>query len=193
MQQRKRSRMSGPVSIGLNRASTPPVLSFNKLSVQGGTEHRNVSRASWPQMEVDIMAYQKVVAVPGPKSQPLTLYAGSGVSLSCVVDTGSSISLFDGGIAKQLNLNPNGGFYCSNSILGVGGVAIPLPRCQQTIYLDIGPTPLRLNVWFPVIPVAGGRKWHVGRLKENLLGMEDLINERMICFTPTHLFAFAYQ
>lgn len=111
----------------------------------------------------------------------------------CVVDTGATASVFGGDIAEALDLKiadpqlREMRLACGQKISGWW--------CRHKIGLDLGPAHLEVRVWFAVESVEhdGVNMWRYRRdlPAENLLGMTDVLSQRMLCCTPAALFVFA--
>jgi hypothetical protein len=81
-----------------------------------------------------------------------------------------------------------------NPIEVFGGEPVDCCRSKHVLYLEIGPYPIAVPVAFPVVALRRGAmlqyQWLDGFPEENILGMEAILNQRMLCFTPDSLFVF---
>jgi hypothetical protein len=106
-----------------------------------------------------------------------------------VVDTGAEVSLFKSEVARDLQLDPGKKVRKQELILGDGSKSRAL-YCEETIGIELGAEWLPVRVLFPVSETTAGMIWRTDFPLENILGLRDVLDERMLCFTPETLFVF---
>jgi hypothetical protein len=106
-----------------------------------------------------------------------------------VVDTGAGVSLFKSEVARELQLDPGKKVREQELILGDGSKSCAL-YCEETIGIELGAEWLPVSVLFPVAKTAEGMIWRTDFPLENILGLRDVLDRRMLCFTPETLFVF---
>jgi hypothetical protein len=181
------SIMIGTPNAGVNHR-------FDAGQVGAGREHPNVTPVA-PTDPVNIKELQVAVSLVASATDPELPVTENPAfeEVMCIVDTGAQPSLFQAEVAIALNLDPNGGDINRDGVVGIGS-ALACTLCIHEIYLDIGPEAIPVRVQFPVEKVYAGAtskyRWLGGVLNENILGMESVLNKRLLCFTPETLYAF---
>ncbi len=187
-------------SIRINRAPVHPRHRFNASRIGRGKEHRNVSLSPNNALRVHIeaftiLAHLSVLPARRAFAEPdlLAVTASVADGVECLVDTGATTSIFQGELARKLDLDPNKEPVLDCSFEAFGGV-VPCCTCKHVVYLDLGPYPIPVSVHFPVLPVRTAStveyRWREDFPEENILGMESILDKRMLCFTPEFLFVF---
>jgi len=114
-----------------------------------------------------------------------------GDGIDCLVDSGATFSVFRGEIAEQLGLS------IANVFLEEVVLADNRRRmywwCAHEMAVSLGAGFIPVRVRFPVVPLTGGMgyAWDRSFPGTNILGMEDVLTRRMLCFTPEVLFVFS--
>ena len=167
-----------------------------------GEEYKNISSDKGREVFVRIGAFtvDDDLAVPSPEGTieepdflPIKRSVPDGIK--CLVDTGATTSTFRCEIARKLGLKPGDGQIDPQTIEDWRGIATDCCVSRHNIWLDIGPCPIRVVVEFPIKPMktATGLKYrwcNKDDPEHNILGMESLLDRRVLCFTQDHLFVF---
>jgi hypothetical protein len=168
-----------------------------------GKRHQNVSDAANRHREISIRirvftANPDLSRLPpqGTVQEPELLAINSPVlkGVKCLVDTGAPYSMFRGAIARRLGLDVNDSQMELRPMLDFAGRRLRCLRCKHVVYLEIGPYAIPVSVQFPVQPASidapAQYKWIEDFPPENFLGMESILDKRLLCFTPDCLYAF---
>jgi gag-polyprotein putative aspartyl protease len=110
-----------------------------------------------------------------------------------LVDTGATQSILRGEVAESLGLVPVKPFY-AEAVLANGQGERRLWDAHR-IGIPLGTGAIDIRVWFPVVKSEDDQArsawgWDKAALDENLLGMRDVLERWMLCFTPEALFVF---
>ena len=112
------------------------------------------------------------------------------------LDTGAFISIFKAELGNKLQLNIDAGKCFPKKIILADGSNNTRLWCEQKIavYLGSGENHKKgIRVWFPVKRVDSGvgYEWDFSYQGKNLIGMRDVLNRWMLCFTTERVFVFA--
>ncbi len=111
--------------------------------------------------------------------------------IGCRVSTDSLISLFQGSIAYQLNLQPG--------LPILGGVSTCVGRIpggywsEHRILLGLYPGYISIRVWFPIEFGNNGWQWKFGFPIWNVLGMRGVLNKRMLSMNALECYSMEWQ
>lgn len=158
------------------RNGTPPTHEFNFDVIGVGQRCPNL-----PVRETEVRVSMPVVVARD-------LLAPQVHEIECVVDTGSSVSLFSGKIAEELDLRaPQTDVHCEDVGLAVGTAKVMF--VSQTVAIRLGSNEFfEIPVYFPV--QWAGTRYVWDSLEHNHLGMRGVLGRRVLCFTPEALFVF---
>jgi len=110
--------------------------------------------------------------------------------IGCRVSTDSQLSLFQGKIASQLNLQPTPTF------LGIVSTCMgrtPGYWSEHRILVGLYPGYIPINVWFPVELGNNGWQWKFGFPEWNVLGMRGVLNERMLSVNELEFYSMKWK
>jgi hypothetical protein len=119
-------------------------------------------------------------------------------SVDCLVDTGASLSIFNGSVAERLNLSAadERGMTLARVHHGAGGSFQGFFYEHRLMVLDFGPSPMPVSILFPCVlrqqttGEASRWEWNRDFPPINVLGMRDILSQGMVCFTSGALFVF---
>lgn len=175
---------------------------FNPEKVGAGKSYKNISARSGCEMVIRITAAdvddsRTVSRSKGAINEEDLVTCARSVleNVKCLLDTGSDRTFFRGEIARTLALpKPTDDEVKNDGIEVFGGDVVPCCVCLRKLYLELGPDPIPVSVFFPVTRPAGGiaYDWVDGFPQQNVLGMKSVLNRRMLCITRDFLYAFKH-
>lgn len=109
------------------------------------------------------------------------------VSVKCHISTDTEPTVFQGDVARELDLQPVNPFLCPVDTFLEARAKL---WCKHEVWLSLGPDYMPLEVWFPVEKGPHGLRWKTGFPRWNVLGMKGVLKHRMFCVTSEQVFVF---
>jgi hypothetical protein len=109
------------------------------------------------------------------------------VGIACNVGTDMPPTILLGNIADKLHLQPTDPFF---NLVSTSLGSVPGWWCKHELWISLGSGYMELEVWFPVQLGHNGWEWRYSFPHWNVLGMRDVLNQRMLCITSDEMYAF---
>ncbi|MCX7428924.1 MAG: hypothetical protein NTW96_25265 [Planctomycetia bacterium] len=158
-----------------------PSHQFNSDVIGRGRDYQNLTT------EADhcVISIRAAANPADPLDYPLLEHA---VPMKCHVSTDTRPTIFQGGIAGRLHLQPplQPFYQWVDTFLG----PFNGPWGSHVVWLSIGPDYLPVKVLFPVRLGPEGWEWWSDVPKWNVLGMKGILRRRMLCVTSDQVFVF---
>ena len=156
---------------------------------QPSCDERNVLTRGWEynRLKSSSLCAIRIWAGTPVEWAPQKPFMGCQLRLDCQISTDSWPTVFQGKIAKQLELQPDEPVL--EQVSTFGG---PYKGwwSRHRLWLSIGLNYLDLEVWFPVESGSSGWEWRDEFPQSNVLGMGGVLDRRMLCLTSEQVFVF---